>query len=620
MKMKRLGAAVAAVAASALVLSGCAAPDREPAIVAGSNVNASWNDPFFAYNSNTSATNASSNAVIISTANDGFFHYDPTPAQVMDESFGKVEKLSDDPLTVKYTVNDDVKWSDGTPMDGADLLILWAAATTTRSGDIPQPEYDEEGNVTNQDAIDAASAKAPNWGTYPTPDVGLDLVKAVPTVEGKSMTLVYDQPYTDWQYVGDDTQLNISAHGTMQLAFPGKYDDDAQAAKDAFVKAVQDDDQATLIEFANQFRDGYSYTSMPSEPQKTLSNGPYVITNLVENQYVTLTARDDYTWGPKPHYETITVKFIADPQAQVDAINNGDVDVAAGQPTVDLLQQLEGMSGVQHASSLEGVYEHVDLQTTNGGVFDPATYGGDAEKAKLVRQAFLLTIPRQEIVDKLIVPLAADATVRESNIFLPGSESYDKAVKESGIDFYNPADPAANIEKAKELLAQAGVTNPEVRFLTAQSNNRRQQELQLITTSAEQAGFKIVDASAADWSTVLSTQASAYDAALFGWASTSLAVGESCPNYQKAGVNNYYGWSSDKIEELCTELAKTVDTKRQDEILIELEQIVYSEAWSVPIFQFPGVVAWSDKVSGVEPGFLSPSFFWNASSWTPAAQ
>lgn len=620
MKMKRLGTALAAVAASALVLSGCAAPDREPEIVAGSNVNASWNDPFFAYNSNTSATNASANAVIISTANDGFFHYDPTPAQVMDEQFGKVEKLSDDPLTVKYTINDDVKWSDGTPMDGADLLILWAASTTTRSGDIPQPEYDDEGNVKNQDAIDAASKEAPNWGTYPTPDYGLDLVKEMPKVDGKSMTITYSEPYTDWQFVGDDTELNISAHGTMQLAFPGEYDDNPQAAKDAFVKAVADNDTATLVAFADQYREGYSYTSMPSEPQKTLSNGPYVITNLVENQFVTLTAREDYTWGPKPHYETITVKFIADPQAQVDAIKNGDVDVAAGQPTVDLLQQLEGMSGVQHASSLEGVYEHIDLQVTNGGVFDPATYGGDAEKAKLIRQAFLLTIPRQEIVDKLIVPLAPDATVRESNIFLPGSDGYQKASQETGIDFYNPANVDANIEKAKELLAQAGVENPEVRILTAQSNNRRQQELQLITVAAEKAGFKIVDASAADWSTVLSTQKSSYDAALFGWASTSLAVGESCPNYQATGTNNFYGWDSPRIEELCTELAKTVDADRQTEILIEIEKISYDEAWGLPIFQFPGVVAWSDKVTGVQPGFLSPSFFWNASSWAPAAQ
>ena len=32
-----------------------------------------------------------------------------------------------------------------------------------------------------------------------------------------------------------------------------------------------------------------------------------------------------------------------------------------------------------------GTYEHVDLVFTNGGPFDPATYGGDAAKALKVR-------------------------------------------------------------------------------------------------------------------------------------------------------------------------------------------------------------------------------------------
>ena len=619
MKMKRLGTALGIVAVAGLVLSGCSAPNREPEIVAGSNVNASWNDPFYSYNSSTAATNASANANIISIANDGFFHYDPTPAQVMDEQFGKVEKLSDDPLTVKYTVNDAVTWSDGTKVDGADLLMMWAASSVSRSGDIPEPEYDEEGNVTNQDAIDAASAKAPNWGTYPTPDQGLDLVKDVPKVDGNSMTITYSKPYVDWQYVGVDTGMNISAHGTMQLAFPGKYDSDAKAAKDDFIKAVTDNDSETLVKVANAFREDYNYTSMPAEPQKVLSNGPYVITDLKKDEYVTLTAREDYTWGPKPHYQTITVKFIADPQAQVQAIANGDVDIAQGQPTVDLIQQLEQTQGVEHASSLEGVYEHVDLQVANGGVFDPKTYGGDEAKAQKIRQAFLLTIPRQEILDKLIVPLSKDATVRESNIFLPGSEAYDKAVKETGIDFYN-GDIDANIQKAKDLLAEAGVPNPTVRFLTAQSNNRRQQELQLIIASAEKAGFKVEDASAAEWSTVLSTQPSAYDAALFGWSSTSLAVGESCPNYTSKGINNYYGWNSSEIDQVCTELDVTVDPKRQDEILTQVEKISYEQGWTLPIFQHPGVVAWSSKVEGVTPGFLSPNYFWNAADWKPKAE
>lgn len=618
MRTSRVIAAGAIVATSALVLAGCSAPNRDPEIVSGSSITVAWNDPFFSYNNNVSVNNATANANIVHVANDGFFDYDPTPAQVMNEAFGTVEEVSTDPLTVKYTISDDVTWSDGTSMDAADLLLVWAAQTTHRTtGDVPEPEYDDEGNVKNQAEIDAAADAGVYWGTNAAPDLQLDLVSQTPQIsdDGKSLTLVYDEPYTDWQYMFGADTMAISAHGTVQLAYPGEYDD-AQAAKDAFIAAVNDNDASFLGEVASAYRTGYDYRSMPEEPQKTLSNGPYVITELVEDQYVTLTAREDYTWGPLPHYESITVRFIPDPQAQVQALQNGEVQIVSGQPTTDLLQQLEATEGIEWESSLEGTYEHVDLQVTNGGVFDPATYGGDEEKAKKIREAFLLTIPRQEIVEKLITPIAPDATTRDSLIFLPGAEGYEEAVAESGVERFTGDDAA--IEQAKTLLAEAGEANPSVRFLTASTNPRRQQELQLMKVAAEKAGFTFVDASAEDWSSVLPGQPNSYDAALFGWQSTTLAIGDVSPNYVTGGINNYFGWDDSEINEKLAAVETTIDPADRQALLVEVEKKIMDNSWSVPIFQFPGVVAWSDQVENVSPGFLSPQYFWNASEWAPA--
>ena len=617
MNTKRLIAAVAAIGVSALVLAGCSAPQRDPEIVAGSQITVAWNDPFFAYNGNTTENNATANNNIVKVASSGFFHYDPTPARVYDEQFGKVEKLSDSPLTIKYTINDAVKWSDGTPMDAADMLLYWASQSVAYSqGDIPEAEYDDDGNVTNQAAIDAAADKGVFWGTGSSPDRSIDLIKDIPTIDGKSFTVTYSQPYPDWEDEFSSDKTAISAHGTVQLAFPGQYDNDAQKAKDAFVQAVKDKDWAFLGKVATAYRTGYNYKDMPSKPQQTLSNGPYVITDLKADQYVTLSAREDFTWGTKPKYEKVTVRFIADPQAQIQALENGEVQIVSGQPTVDILQQLENAKGkgIQFASNLQGTYEHVDLQVGNGGVFDPATYGGDAEKARKVREAFLLTIPRQEIVDKLIKPLMPDAVLRESHIFIPGAEGYDAAKAASGVTLYDTVD----IAKAQALLAEAGVTNPTVRILTAKTNTRRQNELALMTESAKSAGFNVVDASSTEWSKDLTTKKDQYDAAIFGWQSTALGHGESGPNYTSKGINNHFGWNDPKMDELFQEYDRTVDPARQQEILIQAETIIYQQAWSVPIYQFPGVTAWSDQVENVKPGFLSPDYFWNVTEWAPA--
>src|SRR5690606_25458884 len=107
----------------------------------------------------------------------------------------------------------------------------------------------------------------------------------------------------------------------------------------------------------------------------------------------------------------------------------------------------------------------------NGGPFDAQTYGNDAEKAKAVRQAFLLSIPRQTIVDNLIKPLNPDAEVRNSNILIPGSPNYDQMVAENGSkDYPNEGD----IAKAQQLLADAGVATPvKVRFAYNNENTRR---------------------------------------------------------------------------------------------------------------------------------------------------
>lgn len=621
MNSRRLLAAGAMLAAGALALSGCAAPDRGGDLASGGpGITVSWNDPFFSYNTNTTHGNAAANAIIVQTANTGFFSYDNEPSQVMNEQFGTVEEVSADPLVVKYTVNEGVTWSDGVQVGGADLLLAWAAQTThVSAGEIPDPEVDEEGNVTNQDAIDAAADAGIYWGVNPGPGLQLDLISQTPVIgdDGRSLTVTYDKPFVDWKQMFASDVTSIAAHGIAQIAHPDQFNGDAQAATDALVTAIQNKDQAFLSEVANTYRKGYDFKDLPTGDNAellTLSNGPYVLTELVADQYAVLTAREDFTWGTVPTYKTITVRIIPEAADAVTALQNGEVQIAYGQPTTDLLLQLEGSSGVEFASSLEGTYEHVDLQVGNGGVFDPATYGGDAETARKVREAFLLTIPRQEIVDKLIKPLAPDAELRDSNFFLPGAPGYDEAKGATGIANYN----AVNIERAQQLLAEAGVTNPSVRLLTALNNDRRQQELALITASAQQAGFTVVDGSQADWSTVLTTQTDTYDAALFGWQSEALGFSEASPNYITGGTNNFYGWTDAELDATLQELDVTADEAKAQELATKAETIVYGQAWTVPIYQFPGVLAWSDQVQNVEPGFLSPNYFWNATSWAPA--
>jgi len=175
---------------------------------------------------------------------------------------------------------------------------------------------------------------------------------------------------------------------------------------------------------------------------------------------------------------------------------------------------------------------------------------------------------------------------------------------------------------SKKLLADAGIdtaTPIDVRLLFADQNPRRASEYELIRDSVAKAGFNLVDGRDINWSPNL-PNTTLYDAALFGWQTTAVAVADSMPNYVSDGVNNYYGYSNPKVDELNTELNKTSDPARQDEILIEVEKNLFGDAFGLPLFQHPAITAYNKTyVTGIGNIPISPTFFFNVWDWKAAS-
>ena len=597
MRIKRFAAAAATVAVGALVLSGCAAPQSE--IVEGSTLSVAWNQPFYSYNGLTSFGNATANNNITYATLGGFNYYDNTPALVKDESFGTYEKISDDPLVVKYTIADGVKWSDGTAVDAADLLLQWAALS--RALDTPDFDSSEFTDPDTGEFTEDFPTDVVYFDSGADPTTGMGLVSTLPEVsdDKKSITLTYDAPFVDWELV---MSAPLPAHVVAQnaLGIEG-----AQEAKDALVKAITEGDNTALAAISSFWNSGFNFTEMPSDPALVLSSGPYVITDFVADQYVTLTANTEYTGANLPAVEEITVRFITDPLAAVQALQNGEVQVISPQATVDVADALAALD-VTVIGGYEGTYEHIDLQ------FDQSKSGNFNNP--LIREAFMKVIPRQEIVDKLIKPLQPDAEVRNSQVFLPGAEGYDESVAENGSLDYMEVD----IEGAKALLAEAGVTNPEVCMLFSSTNPRRANEFLLIQQSGALAGFNVTDCSSPDWGGLLGTPG-AYDASLFGWQSTSLGVTNGPPpTFTTGGINNLNFYSNPEMDKLTAALSVEFDTAKQIELQKEIDKLLWSDFYGVTIFQFPSVTAFDpNAIKGIAPSTLAPTIFWNIWDWEP---
>lgn len=604
MKIRRIGAVGAIVATSALVLSACSTPGGSE-IVEDTAVNVGWNQPFYSQNNLTSSGNATTNSNVLYLTNAAFNYYDGDLNLVKNEDFGTYEKVSDDPLTVKYTVNEGVTWSDGTAVDAADLIMYWGPQND--GFDTTEGAYDEEGNILEtEDGV-----------YFDGSSVAMTLVSQFPEIsdDGRSVTLVYDSPRSDWEVSFQPSP--IAAHAVANIALGIE---DAEEGKQAVIDAFQNNDTEALAKIANVWNTGFDFTSLPDNELLYLSSSAYVMTDYVENQYLTVTAREGYDWGPAPKVESITIRYTEDPLASVTALQNGEVDLIQPQSSVDVIETLEGIDGITYQAEEEGTYEHVDVIFNNGGPFDAATYGGDEDKARAVRQAFLLSVPRAEIMEKLIVPLNPEATVRNSHTVVPGSPAYEDVVAGNGSDFYSE-DDEANRQKAIDILADAGVdtTTPiDVRFLYGASNVRRANEYQLISASAAQVGFNVVDEGDDAWGGRL-TQTDTYDASLFGWQSTNTFALNSEANYVTGGLNNFGGYGNEDIDGWYAEMA-SASVEEEKELTINIEKQLNEDAFSLPIFQFPGVVAWRDALQGVQMIPISPTIFWNYWEWEISAE
>ena len=598
MGTKKWLAGAAVVVSGALALSACT-PTPAATQTAGeqpSVATVAWNQAFYSANSATTFGNATANNNILYLANDSFNYYDKDLKLVPNTSFGTYEKTSDDPLTVKQTIADTATWSDGVAVSPADLILSYAA----QSGlwNTYTAESDDEGNVDE------------NKGSkvfFNSSSIGYALIKKFPTVEGNTVTYEYSKPYVDWEVNLMNPGVPAHVVGKRALGI-----DDPTEAANAVLKAFQDKDNASLAKISNVWNLDFNFKNMPADKELVLGTGPYTITDLKEEQYVTLTKNPNYKGEHVPSIDTITVRIIPDPQASVQALQNGEVLATQPQATADILQQMQALQGVTVLNGVGATFEHVDMAQNNKGPFDPASYGGDADRALKVRQAFLHTIPRQQIIDNIIKPLNPDAAIRNSLTVVPGAPDYDAVTAANGMEATYGAGP--DIDAAKKLLSEAGESAPKVRFLYASNNTRRQQEFQLIKESAEKAGFVIEDVGNENWGAMLG-DTSKYDASLFGWQSTNTGVTNSDANFRTKATNNFYGYSSKTVDGILDQLAVELDTTKQTQLVGELEKALVDDAFSLSIFQFPEPTAVSNRLQNVSSIQLAPTMFWNFWEW-----
>jgi len=547
----------------------------------------------------------------------GFNYYNDKKELIKNTVFGnyKVIKNSKTDFRVQYTVNPGRVWSDGTPITGVDLLlshVLGSDAYSIAAG--------------LGDPADKKTPPAFNGlgysSTYHKNIVGEPVLSS----DEMSVTLRYKSPIANWDLYGPGPSpvhaMVLMAEGKTELQSVSANN----AAKDRFLAAYKSKDTALLKKMGDVWSKDYTITTInkSTNPLLLISNGGFMVDNAVPKTSLTMKLNPRYNSGPKMSgsIDTIVFKVITDGTAAVQALANGELDIYAGQATADAVAALKKITNINVTGGEQAVYEHWDLHYDSvegeppySGIF--SVKGG--AKAKALRQAFLLGLPRNEIMEKLIAPINGVTTPLCTTWVAPGTAAYDKICAVNGSAFYTRGTQESRNKSALALVQKFypdALKNPvTVNVLVPGGNARRAAQFALAKANLAKVGFNLVGDVQSGWGGLLGN--GKYDAFFFAWVSSSVLQKQSCSVLETTGGSNYVmGYSNKVVDRVCEEL----DVAAKDSILLQkyitADRALFADAVTLPVFVHPGVNAVNKNLKGVKPAPLSPQLTWNFWEWT----
>ncbi len=196
-------------------------------------------------------------------------------------------------------------------------------------------------------------------------------------------------------------------------------------------------------------------TALESDPfihQPTVASGPFVITDWVAGDHMTL-ARNDNFYGSRPLLDSINIKFVPTPETALAALQTGDVDWYPDFSESDI-ETVGALEPAIHLKVVPGAdFEHYFF---NLGTTDGVDGKGKSDKAGFcpfknvdVRKAITLGINRQAFVDSL---LGGKTTVPATQ--WPNSSWSNTSLTPDG---YDPDTAAALLEGAGYTLGDDGI-------------------------------------------------------------------------------------------------------------------------------------------------------------------
>jgi len=577
-------------------------------------------NPLSCFNSAVVGCNLVTNSVINSLTGMGFGYYDDNRNWIQNTIFGTYKVVSNKAtdFRVQYTVKPGRVWSDGTPITGIDLLLSHVIYSREYAKAAGLGDYDNRAK--DPMAFNSAGIASSAYAEFSTGD-------PIVSADEMSVTFLYKKKFPDWWL----TVIGPRPTHALVLLAEGKTGLQSvaanEAARDRFYAAYKAKSTALLKDMGKVWSTTTATDVNAATTNQLLwvGNGPFNLVSAVKGQSTTLKANPRYNSGPavSGDIQNIVQKYVADGNPAIQALANGEITLYAGQQTADGVAALKKVTGVVTEGGLGGTYEHVDVRSGaysgTGGSPYTGPFAGNGEKATQLRRAFLLCIPRDEIVTKLVATINPNIKpLRSVTVPTTVDPLYNRVIVANGSKYYEGDQDSKNkraLAIVKKYVPDAQTNPIKVNFLVPGNNARRAAQALLIDANMGKCGFDTVMDTVVDWSPQLRN--SKYDATFFGWQASSTAQGTIRGNWRSDGSNNYNG--SNGGPGLDAVLDDVFNRPMAPSVLattfIKIERTIFGNAYTLPLYQHPAVLAYDKDLKGVKLSGLTPVKEWNFWEW-----
>jgi peptide/nickel transport system substrate-binding protein len=483
---------------------------------------------------------------------------------------------------------------DGTEHDNA--YVIWALMPTTYTNDAAGTP------IWNRDYL----ASEPRLTIDP---------KQVVTFEINPKALWYDGTPITWEDFFWQWKANNGTDKAYQISSANGFEDIENVQKGK-------DDREVIVTFKHRYADwqGIFYLFYPAATNKDpkifnqgwkdrplTTAGPFKLESIDSTAKTITLVRNEKWWGDRAKMDTIVFRVI-EPDAQIDALANGEIDAMDVGPDANKYNRAKNIAGTEVRIAGGPNFRHLTINGTSPNLQDVK-----------VRQALAMAIDRGAIARALLGPLGVEAKPLNNHIFMANQDGYQD--NSGDVGKHNP-------ERARQMLDEAGWKLEgnvrkkdgkllEITCVIPAGVATSKQESELIQNMLGQIGVKL-NISVVPTNDLFAKYITPgqFDFTVFSWIGTPYPISSSKSVYAKPTKNakgemdikqNYARVGSDQIDQLFDQASQELDRKKAIVLANQLDALLWQEVHSLAEYQRPELVVCKKNLANFGAfGFAAP--------------